>query len=81
MNLPIPDVSNMDPSKFIMWLAAALIVFVLGFIGTQVYATRDEHQQLYSQVQILCVHQASDKDERKECLIGKLTQKTLDSLH
>jgi len=81
MNIPIPDVTTMDPGKFVMWLAAALLVFVLWGFGSELQARKDEHQALYSQVQILCVHGSTDKEERRECLTGKLSQQTLDSLH
>jgi hypothetical protein len=72
-------VSNRD--RAILGAAAIMFGLLVWSIPRQLEAMREEHQALYSSVQILCVHNAKDKDERRECLVGKLTQKTLDSLH
>lgn len=50
-------------------------------IPKEMAAMREEHQLIYNSLQIQCVHSSADKDERRECLTGKLSQKTLDSLH
>lgn len=81
MTLPNLDLSNVTPDKFIMWIAAALLGFVLWGVDAKVGAMREEHQALYSQIQILCVHGGKNALEQKECLTGKLSQKTLDELH
>lgn len=81
MQVPIPDVANMDPGKFIMWLAAALLVFVLWGVGSELQARRDEHVAILSSIQISCVHGSKTKEQGRECITLKLSQKTLDELH
>ena len=60
MQLPLPDFSNMTPEKFIMWICAAVLGFVLWDVNTSLNAREEEHKRLLMIDQVICYNQAEN---------------------
>lgn len=80
MSIPsIPDMTNMPAEKFVMWVAAALLVFILWGVNTKLDAMMGEHMGLLKVAVIQCYnHAENNQDEamrvtqQRRCLTFQL---------
>jgi hypothetical protein len=76
MQIPFPNFSDMTSDKFIMWIAAGLLIFVLWSTGDKLDAMQDEHKQLLKIDQVICYNHAENNP--KPDLRSKQQQRCLD---
>jgi hypothetical protein len=80
MTIPsIPDIPNMTADKLVMWIAAALLVFVLWGVNSKLEAMMGEHIGLLRVAIIQCYNHAENnpdpamrQNQQRRCLTFQL---------
>jgi hypothetical protein len=80
MTIPaIPDIINMTADKLVMWIAAALLIFVLWGVNNKLDAMMEEHMGLLKVAVIQCYNHAENntdpnmrQNQQRRCLTFQL---------